>query len=138
MMIAAMSTPRSRDELHDLLLGFLLARDDIVRPLRFRQREIDVRIRNARPIELGEQIGLARIGVRQAHGVAAATVKRVAEMQDLGAAFAAAGRHVLAHLPIHRGLERVLDRERAAFDEKIALERRQTGDTRAKVSTNSA
>ncbi len=96
----------------------------------FRQREIDVRIGNARPVELGEQIGLARIGVRQAHGVTAAAMKRLAEMQNLGAAFAPARRHVLAHLPIHRGLERVLDRERAAFDEEIAFERRQTGHPR--------
>ena len=57
-------------------------------------------------------------------------MKRLAEMQNLGAAFTATGSHVLAHFPIHRGLERVLDRERAAFDEEIALERRQTSDAR--------
>ena len=51
-------------------------------------------------------------------------MERLAEMQNLGSAFAAAGGHVLAHFPIHRGLERVLDRERAAFDQEHALERR--------------
>ena len=45
--------------------------------------------------KLGEEIGLARIGIRQAHGVAGAAVKGVAEMQNLGAAFAVTGRHVL-------------------------------------------
>ena len=94
----------------------------------FRQREIDRRIRNPRPVEFGKQIGLARIGIGQAHGVTAASVEGASEMQNLGAAFAATGRHVFAHLPIHRRLQRVLDRERAAFDEEIALQRRQSGD----------
>ena len=131
MMIAADVDAAFRDRTVVIsCFGFLLARDHVRFALGFRQRKIDRRIRNARPVELGEQIGLARIGIRQAHGVAAATVKGVAEMQNLRAALAAAGRHVLAHLPIHRRLQRVLDRERAAFDEEIALERRQSGDTR--------
>ena len=50
------------------------------------------------------------------------------EMDDFGAAFAATGGQVLAHLPIHRGLERVLDRERAALDEEVSVQRRQTDD----------
>ena len=49
----------------------------------------------------------------------------VLEMQDLGAALAMAGRDIFSDLPIHRRLERVLDREGAAFDEEITLERRQ-------------
>ena len=37
------------------------------------------------------------------------------EMEDLRAALALSGSHVLAHLPIHRGFKAVLDRERAAL-----------------------
>jgi hypothetical protein len=40
------------------------------------------------------------------------------------------GSHVFAHLPIHRRLQRVLDRERAAFDKQVAIERRQSGHAR--------
>src|SRR6266700_2600516 len=36
--------------------------------------------------------------------------------------------HVLADFPIHRCLQTILDRERAAFDKQIALKRRQTDD----------
>ena len=49
-----------------------------------------------------------------------------AEMQNLRAAFAVARRHVFANLPVHRRFQTVLDRHRAAFDEKITLQRRQT------------
>ena len=52
------------DEVPDLALGLLFARNHIGFALRFRQRKIDVWTRDARPIELGEQIGLARIGIR--------------------------------------------------------------------------
>ena len=82
--------------------------------------------RHARPIEFGEQVRLARIGVRQAHGVAAPSVKCVTKMQDLGAALAVTSSHVLAHLPIHRRFQAILDRERAAFDKKVAFQGRQT------------
>ena len=51
-------------------------------------------------------------------------------MQNLRAAFAATSRHVFAHLPIHRRLERVFDCGRAAFNEEIFVERRQSGDAR--------
>src|SRR5437773_10445291 len=88
-----------------------------------------MRVGNARPVELGEQIGLARIGIGQAHGVTTATVKRSTEMQNLSAAFAPPGGEILAHLPIHRGLKRVLYRESSASDEEIAFERRQPGHT---------
>src|SRR5438552_6688254 len=53
-------------------------------------------------------------------------MKGAAEMQNLCAAFAVARCHVFAHLPVHRRLQTIFDRERAAFDEKITLERRQT------------
>ena len=46
-------------------------------------------------------------------------------MQDLRAALAMARRHVLAHFPIHRRLQTILDRHRAALDEKVTLQRRQ-------------
>src|SRR4029077_5310476 len=42
------------------------------------------------------------------------------------AALAMARRHVFAHLPIHRRLQTVLDCRRAALDEKITLQWRQT------------
>src|SRR5262249_32390994 len=47
------------------------------------------------------------------------------EMQDFCAAFAASGCQVFPHLPIHRGFEGVLDRQRPALDKEIALQRRQ-------------
>ena len=55
-------------------------------------------------------------------------MKGVAEMQNLRAAFAMTRGHVLAHLPIHRRLQTILDCERAALDEEIAFQRRQTDD----------
>ena len=126
MMIAAMSMPRSCDELHDLRFGFLFPRDHVALRARIPANEKSMNgVETRGQSNLANKSVLHRIGIRQAHGVAAATVKGVAEMQDLRAAFAAAGRHVFAHLPIHRGFERVLDRERAAFDEEHALERRQ-------------
>src|SRR5882724_11248065 len=70
----------------DFLLRLLLTRDHIGFALRFWQRKINARTRNARPIELGEQIRFARIGVGKAHGVTAASVKRVTKMQNLRAA----------------------------------------------------
>src|SRR5260370_40868366 len=84
------------DELTDLSLRFFLALDHIRFALRFGQREIDVRTRNARPLEFSEQIRLARIGIGKTHRVAAAPAKRLARMQSLRAALARAGAHVLA------------------------------------------
>src|SRR5438105_15063861 len=89
------------DELHDLLLALFLARDHVLRPVWFGQREIDGRIGNARPVELREQIGLARIGVREAHRITAAAMKGLAEMQNLRAAFPSSRRDIFADLPIH-------------------------------------
>src|ERR1043166_2116172 len=42
------------DELVDLTLGFLFARDHVRLAFRFRQRKIDARTRDAGPIEFGE------------------------------------------------------------------------------------
>src|SRR5881396_3250787 len=67
--------PALIDEVADFALRLLFARNHIGFALRFRQRKIDVRTRNARPIELREQIRLARIGVREAHGVTTAPMK---------------------------------------------------------------
>src|SRR6476646_5049775 len=50
-------------------------------------------------VEFGEQIRLPRIGIRKAHGVAAASMEGAPEMQNLGAAFPTTGNHVFAHLP---------------------------------------
>ena len=52
------------DKLHDLRLGFLFPRNYIFSLLVLREREIDMWIGNARPVELGEEIGLTRIGIR--------------------------------------------------------------------------
>jgi hypothetical protein len=55
-------------------------------------------------------------------------MKGAVEVQDLGAALAAPGRQVLAHLPVHRRLDRVVDRRTAARDKehipKVAAEGR--------------
>src|SRR5664279_2037428 len=74
------------DELHDLLLGDFLAREDVVLALRLWQREVNKWRRNAWPVELGEQVRLPRVRVGEAHGVAAASVKGVAKREDVGAA----------------------------------------------------
>src|SRR5207244_5238112 len=47
-------------------------------------------------------------------------------MQNLPTPFAFARGHVFAHLPIHRRLQTVLDRQRAALDKKVTFQRRQT------------
>src|ERR1700730_7551482 len=60
-------------------------------------------------------------------------MESVTEMQYLGAALAMTGDHVLAHFPIHRRLLTIFDGERAAFDEQIALERRQAHYARKRV-----
>src|SRR5581483_1313136 len=72
------------------------------------------------------QIRLTRIGIRQAHGVTAAAMKSPTEMQNLCSSFSTAGSHVLSHLPVHRCLQTILDRQRAALDEKITLQPRET------------
>ena len=116
------------DELVNLALGLLFPLNYVGFPLRCRQRKIDMRTRHAGPVEFSKQIRLARVSVRQAHGVTASPVKRVAEMQHLGAALAATSSHVLAHFPIHRGLQTILDRKRAALDKQITPQRRQPDD----------
>ena len=68
------------NEVTNLALGLLFSLNHVRFALRFRQRKIDVWTRHARPIKLCKQIGLARIGVREAHGVTAAPVKSPAEM----------------------------------------------------------
>src|SRR5205085_12026888 len=109
MIVAALALDRLDDdrrnintaflnETADLLLRSLCSRDHVGCALRFRQRKIDRRIRDARPFEFGEQIRLARIGIRQAHGVAAAAVEGVLEMENLSAAFAASRRDIFSHL----------------------------------------
>src|SRR5881275_2598893 len=60
---------------------------------------------------------------RTGYTVAASPVKCVTKMQDLGAAFALISSHILADFPIHRCLQTILDRERAALDKEIALQR---------------
>src|SRR5438105_1078113 len=88
------------DVIPDFLFRFFLTRNDVSLALVFRQSKIDIRTGNSRPLELGEQIRLPRIGVGQAHGVAAATVEGVTEMENLRPTLTVAGSHVLAHFPI--------------------------------------
>src|SRR5258705_7611839 len=116
------------DELANLALGFLFALDHVRLAFRFRQRKIDVRTRDAWPIKLRKQIRLPRIGISQAHGITGPPMERMLEMQNLGAAFAVTCGHVLPDFPIHRCLQAILYRKRAALDEQITLERRQTDD----------
>src|SRR6059058_6554331 len=131
MIIAALALDRFDDDGADVdlaplsgvdvsmyfLFGFFLTRNDVALALVFRQRKIDVWAGNARPVKFREQIRFPRISIGQAHGVATAAVEGVPEMQNLRSPLAVAGGHVFADFPIHRCLKRVLDRERAAFDE---------------------
>ena len=55
------------------------------------------------------------------------------EVDDLRAAFAAPGREVLPDLPIHGGLEGVLHRQGAAFDEEVAVQRRHAHHARERL-----
>src|SRR6476646_10131195 len=96
--------PAFIDELPNFRFRFFLALNHIAFALIFREGKIDCWIGNPRPVEFGEQIRLARVGIRQAHGVTGTTMKGVAKMQNLGATFAATSRHIFANLPIHRRL----------------------------------
>src|SRR6266567_5631311 len=53
-------------------------------------------------------------------------MKCATEMQNLRAAFTMTRGHVLAHLPIHGGLQTIFDCERTALDKEIAFQRRQS------------
>ena len=105
----------------DLVERLLLSGRDV--PLDLRRRgEAQVRVPDARPAELREEVGLDRVGVGEREGVAGAAVERLAQVDDLlallpGDPLGA----VAAHLPVEGGLERVLDPERAAFDEEGVL-----------------
>ena len=141
MIIAALALDRLNDDrgdvhsfggkhVADFFLGNLFFRDDISEAFLFRQGEVQHRCADARPGELSEVLNLARVGVGQAHRVTGTTVERMFEMDDLRATFAMTGSDVLANLPIHRSLEGVLDRERAAINEKVAGQFRQRDDAR--------
>src|SRR5262249_3116276 len=116
------------DELADLALGLLFALNHVHLAFRFRQRKIDARTGDAGPIKFRKQIRLTRVAISQAHRGTAPPMKRASEMQNLRAAFAMTCGHVLADFPIHCCLQTILHRERAALDEQITLEWRQTDD----------
>src|SRR4029453_13654744 len=116
------------DEIADLALGFLFAFNHVRLAFRFRQRKIDARTGDAWPIKFRKQIRFTRIGVGEAHRVTAAPMKRAPEMQNLRAASPRTWGHVFAAFPIHPCLQTILPRKRAALDEQITLERRQTDD----------
>ena len=113
-----------REDVADLFQGELFFLDDRRLALGGRQGEVQARGDNARPGELGEVGDLARVGVRQAQRIAAAPVEGALEVDDFGPAFAASGGEVLPDLPVHGGLEGVLDGEGAAFDEEVTVQRR--------------
>src|SRR6266436_7728873 len=116
------------NEITDLALGFLFPLNHVRLAFRFRQRKIDGWTRNAGPIEFRKQIRFTRIGIGQAHRVTGPSMERMPEMQNLCAAFAVTRSHVLPDFPIHRCLQTILHRKRAALDEQITLEWRQTKD----------
>jgi hypothetical protein len=107
-----------------LFQGELLFLDDGGLTLGGWQGEVQARSDNAGPGELGEVGDLARVGVCQAQRVAAAPVEGAYEVDDFGPALAASGGEVLPDLPIHGGLEGVLDGQGAAFDEEVTLKGR--------------
>src|SRR5437763_14836722 len=96
--------PAFIEEFTNFRFGFFLALNHIALSLIFREGKIDCWVVNPRPVELGEQIRLALVGIGQAHGITGTTMKGVAKMQNLGSTFAATTRHVFADLPIHRRL----------------------------------
>ena len=92
--------------------------------------EAQHRVVDARPVELGEVLRLARIsGVGQRQRVAGAAVKSVAQVHDLRAVLGLVSpAEVLAHLPVERGLHRVIVSQRASLDEEhVLLMRRRDG-----------
>ena len=113
-----------REDVADLFQGQLLFLDDRRLTLGGRQGEVQARGDDARPGELGEVGDLAGVGVRQAQRIAAAPVEGALEVDDLGPALAASGSEVLPDLPIHGGLEGVLDGQGAAFDEEVTVQGR--------------
>ena len=117
----------------DLLQGELFFLDDRRLALGGRQGEVQAGRDDARPGELGEVGDLARVGIRQAHRVAAAAVEGALEMDDLGPALAASGGEVLPDLPVHGGLEGVLDGQGAAFDEEVTVQRRHADHARERL-----
>src|SRR5437868_15014479 len=80
--------PAFIDECPNFRFRFFLALNHIAFALIFREGKIDCWIGNPRPVELGEQIRLARIGIGQAHGITGTTMKCVAKLQNVGDSFA--------------------------------------------------
>src|ERR1043166_6843667 len=107
------------DDFADFRLGLFLFCSGIFVSISKRQGKINRRRFDPRPWKLREVIGLARVGIRQAHRVTAATVKRMSEMDEFSPALAASGSNVLADFPVHCSLQRILNRSRATLDEEI-------------------
>ena len=118
MMIAAMSSVFSANARSICVeragLGFRRVALDLGR-----DGEAQAGIVDPRPRELGEVVGLARVGVRERQRVARAAVEGLAEVDHLLALLAGDPLRLVApHLPVERGLDRVLDAERPALDEE--------------------
>jgi len=83
------------------------------------EREGDLRIQNARPLELGIQIGLHRISIGERQRVPRAAVEALLEVYHLRAAFLLVTLlEVLADLPVERRFQRVLDPQSSALDKE--------------------
>ncbi len=84
--------------------------------------EMNLGIRDPRPVELGEVQDLDRLGVGDGKGIPAPPVERFSEVQDLvGTAIDAAGPVPLC-LPVERRLHSVLHCQRAPCDEEQVSE----------------
>src|SRR5215472_5314382 len=94
--------------LANLLFRHFFSLDNCRQSLRRMQREVKARRRDAGPGKFREKVRLTRIRIRQAQSVTGPSVKRAFEVNDFRADFASAGSQVLAHLPIHGGLQRIL------------------------------
>ncbi len=133
MMIAAMSSGWSAKALADLRQRALLGLEGGGQRLG-REREAQLGVLDPRPVELGEQVDLARVGVGQRHGVARAAVEGLAEVDHLAAPVALeAARPVAPHLPVEGRLEGVLVGQRAALDEEQVAHVLGLADARQRV-----
>ena len=91
--------------------------------------ELDGRVVDPRPVELGEEPDFVGHGIGQREGVAAAAVECIAQVQDYDVVYVGpkVGAPQLARLPVERRLERVFDRQRAAGDPEVIREARGSG-----------
>ena len=109
----------------DLGDGLRLGCLDVVGDVAF-EIELDGRVEDPGPVELGEQADLVGQRVGEAEGVAAATVERLTEVQDHQVVDGLVERRAaeLAGLPVEGRLQGVLHGERPAGDPEVVGEPR--------------